>query len=811
MNGWADDATITFANQTSGTNDGNNAYTTNNFVSSGIASSDAAFGTITCSATSKCYSGKTGYGMKAGASSNAGSFTIAFSTPLTNVSKITLNRASYNTTNSTTITVKNGTTTLGSASTPSGSTTFADMEISNLSIASLSGLTVQTGKYCYIKSITVTYTPSGGGNTDPSIGLSTTTINVAKAAVNTTTINVTYNNLTEPMADVIFYKADGTTPTAADTYPWLNAEIRSTDVTKLDYLINENSGFERKAYFKVYAVADEGEVESSLITVTQKGAKYKVYIQEPTGGTLEVKNGETLISDGEGVNDGATLTITPTAADGYRYRNWQAVDASTHTYTTGTSYTIDAHDVTIKANFDEEYSVNWSVNGNVSTEKYVKDETIVFPNRPADLLGKKFVGWTATEIDGTQAEAPTLLAYGTKMGTSNVTYYAVFADASGESSTATLTSSEISSNITNSTTTMSYGTERSYSDTSDGITWVACGYTEAQNSKWVQIKKANNAYFKISSTKNIEEVRITITSASNSSGGAQDISKHTAFSGTVCLESEAKSTPTGALASSNVVSNNTVTVSLPVSLKQFYIQETPNSARVWGIELTTNNYTYSNYRTTVPAVVTVTNLETASGGKYTGNNYATMYYSEYALAVPTGVVAKTYKMVNGALTESRTYENGGTYPVIPAGEAVVIESDGAADYAFEVASTETTPDAESALAGTDAATTVDAAGYKYYKLALNNSLDKVGFFFAVAGGTSINNGAHKAYLRVATGGGEAKSFYLFEDTTTGIANVDVNANDNFDANTPMYNLAGQRVNKSYKGVVIVNGKKMFNK
>lgn len=139
VNGWADDATITFANQTSGTNDGNNAYTTNNFVSSGIASSDAAFGTITCSATSKCYSGKTGYGMKAGASSNAGSFTIAFSTPLTNVSKITLNRASYNTTNSTTITVKNGTTTLGSASTPSGSTTFADMEISNLSIASLVG------------------------------------------------------------------------------------------------------------------------------------------------------------------------------------------------------------------------------------------------------------------------------------------------------------------------------------------------------------------------------------------------------------------------------------------------------------------------------------------------------------------------------------------------------------------------------------------------------------------------------------------------------------------------------------------------
>ena len=39
---------------------------------------------------------------------------------------------------------------------------------------------------------------------------------------------------------------------------------------------------------------------------------------------------------------------------------------------------------------------------------------------------------------------------------------------------------------------------------------------------------------------------------------------------------------------------------------------------------------------------------------------------------------------------------------------------------------------------------------------------------------------------------------------------DVNANDNFD-NAPMYNLAGQRVSKSYKGIVIQNGKKMIKK
>lgn len=44
--------------------------------------------------------------------------------------------------------------------------------------------------------------------------------------------------------------------------------------------------------------------------------------------------------------------------------------------------------------------------------------------------------------------------------------------------------------------------------------------------------------------------------------------------------------------------------------------------------------------------------------------------------------------------------------------------------------------------------------------------------------------------------------------TAGIENI--NSNAKVDANAPMYNLAGQRVNKSYKGVVIQNGRKFMN-
>lgn len=50
--------------------------------------------------------------------------------------------------------------------------------------------------------------------------------------------------------------------------------------------------------------------------------------------------------------------------------------------------------------------------------------------------------------------------------------------------------------------------------------------------------------------------------------------------------------------------------------------------------------------------------------------------------------------------------------------------------------------------------------------------------------------------------------YSINGATTGINKVE---NDTEDANAPAYNLAGQRVNKSYQGIVIKNGKKYINR
>lgn len=51
--------------------------------------------------------------------------------------------------------------------------------------------------------------------------------------------------------------------------------------------------------------------------------------------------------------------------------------------------------------------------------------------------------------------------------------------------------------------------------------------------------------------------------------------------------------------------------------------------------------------------------------------------------------------------------------------------------------------------------------------------------------------------------------YVYDDVATGIDGVKKPTVDNQDA--PVYNLAGQRVSKDYKGVVIQNGKKRINK
>lgn len=80
--------------------------------------------------------------------------------------------------------------------------------------------------------------------------------------------------------------------------------------------------------------------------------------------------------------------------------------------------------------------------------------------------------------------------------------------------------------------------------------------------------------------------------------------------------------------------------------------------------------------------------------------------------------------------------------------------------------------------------------------------DKGQACFTSVAGTVVEAGS--AYLSVASG-----KDYIYLDKATGLRGI--NAAATLDTKAPMYNVAGQKVDASYKGIVIQNGKKFNNK
>ena len=145
---------------------------------------------------------------------------------------------------------------------------------------------------------------------------------------------------------------------------------------------------------------------------------------------------------------------------------------------------------------------------------------------------------------------------------------------------------------------------------------------------------------------------------------------------------------------------------------------------------------------------------------------------------------------------------------IPAGTGVLLATEGrvAGTATFTLATGAETV-ADNLLVGNATASPVDLdeSGYLYYKLCYGSEAPNVGvlgFFWGATDGTSITCPAYKAVLKVSESAG-IKGFTL--DDETAIANIDGSA----ELTTQRYNLAGQRVNAGFKGIVIENGKKVL--
>lgn len=216
---------------------------------------------------------------------------------------------------------------------------------------------------------------------------------------------------------------------------------------------------------------------------------------------------------------------------------------------------------------------------------------------------------------------------------------------------------------------------------------------------------------------------------------------------------------------------------------------------IWSGKSQSVTFTASNGRKDIKTItVKYAKLETLTTAASGFATYAADYDVNYS-ALGLTTYAITLDEANNKVSYNR-FEG-----VVPAGKAVLVQGTASTPYAL-------TP-AEGAA---DATFTTDQKASDGTVTAADDKIYAFGTLNGKSGFKLVNNGitipAKKGYLQL-TGTTAAKpTFFAFDGIGTGISHIEADAALE---NAAMYNLAGQRVDKSYKGVVIVNGKKMLRK
>lgn len=210
---------------------------------------------------------------------------------------------------------------------------------------------------------------------------------------------------------------------------------------------------------------------------------------------------------------------------------------------------------------------------------------------------------------------------------------------------------------------------------------------------------------------------------------------------------------------------------------------------------------------TAPANWTYTTTKAPINVDGKGTTYWSTFYASNNRLLPEGVTAYAVKSNNDGRAQLVKVADGGQ--VIPGGKGYLLSTASEKGFCLTPSEREAVAaPAENLLMGSDEAKTFDDAGYKYY--ILGKSGEDVGFYWQKGtGGTSVNNAAHKAFLRVLASSSAKFLSFTFGEETTGINGI--TASDAEQDGTALYNLAGQRVAKGYKGLVIKNGKKYLVK
>lgn len=210
---------------------------------------------------------------------------------------------------------------------------------------------------------------------------------------------------------------------------------------------------------------------------------------------------------------------------------------------------------------------------------------------------------------------------------------------------------------------------------------------------------------------------------------------------------------------------------------------------------------------TAPANWTYTTTKAPINVDGKGITFWSTFYASNNRLLPEGVTAYAVKSNNDGRAQLVKVADGGQ--VIPGDQGYLLSTANENGFCLTPSDGEAVAaPAENLLTGSDEAKTFEEAGCKYYILGRSGS--DFGFYWQKGtDGTRVNNAAHKAFLRVPTSSSAKFLSFTFGEETTGINGI--TASDAEQDDTALYNLAGQRVAKGYKGLVIKNGKKYLVK
>ena len=256
---------------------------------------------------------------------------------------------------------------------------------------------------------------------------------------------------------------------------------------------------------------DVGDNKTVSITMKRNGTAGSLYVKKVI---ITYGSGSSYTITAESNNDSwgtvsGTTTITASPKSGYRVVSGDGgytVTSGTATVTNNgdNTFSVSAStDCTVRINFEAipSHTVTWSSNGdNSNTVSYQEGADINFPTSADGCDEKTFIGWSATTVAVTDV-SPTLVSEAT-MGTSDITYYAVFADADGDA--ATLTKMVAGDNFTNgdNIVIVAHGTTvalyQETTNTSYVKKWTFDNDVEtlaADNKKWITVSTATGGWY----------------------------------------------------------------------------------------------------------------------------------------------------------------------------------------------------------------------------------------------------------------------------------------------------------------------------